>query len=707
MSKGKRKILPGRAYPLGATFDGIGTNFAIFSRNAEKVELCLFDKNGKQETERIVLTEYTDEVWHCYLPDVKPGDLYGYRVYGEYAPEKGHRFNNNKLLIDPYAKALFGKIIWSSALFSYKFKNQEQDFSFDSRDSAKYMPKCVVVADNYVWKNEGLLGARRSNTIIYEAHVKGMTKNNPRVAETARGTFKGLCSRPMIKYFKDLGITAIEILPSQSFFLGSIPERNGLHNYWGYNTINFFTPEPTYLATKNINEFKEMVDIFHSAGLEVIMDVVYNHTPEGNHLGPTLSFKGIDNAYYYRLQKDNKRFYDDTTGCGNTLNFDNARTTQLVMDSLRYWVQDMKVDGFRFDLAVSLGRDDSGFKTESDFFDAIGQDPVLYKTKRIAEPWDVGLGGYQIGNFPASWSEWNGKYRDVIRKFWKGDDGMIGEMASRFAGSSDIFDNKGRRPWASVNFITAHDGFTLNDLVSYNDKHNEDNGENNNDGDNNNNSCNYGQEGVTKQLKIEEIRIRQIKNMLATLVLSQGIPMILAGDEVRRTQKGNNNAYCQDNEISWFDWDLIEQNKEIFYFLKQVISIRKKHIVFRRSKFFKGKKLQGAKNKDITWFTPAGVEMKNSDWHNQKNKTLLFRISGEAGDHFHIDKDGNPVQDKNFFVIMNADDKKIRAIIPPAKHPYSIWKVLFDTANLNKEDKIITTSAITIAPRSFILLITE
>ncbi len=702
----KLKILPGRPYPLGSNYDGRGTNFALFSRNAEKVELCLFDSKGKNETHRIELVEYTDEVWHCYIEGIKPGQLYGYRVYGEYSPNKGHRFNGNKLLLDPYAKAMYGKIVWSSALFAYQLKNPEKDLSFDDRDSAKYMAKCVVIDDNYSWENEDKPGIRRSNSVIYELHVKGFTKQHPKVPTSLRGTFEGLANKNIINYLKNLGVTAIELLPVQAFFLGSIPERKGLYNYWGYNTANFFTPEPTYLASKNINEFKAMIDAYHSAGLEVIMDVVYNHTPEGNHLGPTFSFRGIDNAYYYRLSKDNLRYYDDTTGCGNTLNFDNPRVVQMTMDSLRYWATDMKVDGFRFDLAVSLGRNDSGFRTESDFYDAMGQDPVLQKVKRIAEPWDIGLGGYQVGNFPAGWSEWNGRFRDTTRRFWRGDDGQIGDMATRFTGSSELFDKLGRRPWSTVNFVTAHDGFTMNDLVSYNNKHNDANGEDNRDGETNNDSFNYGYEGPSNNSKIKTIRTRQMKNFFATILLSQGLPMLLAGDEIKRTQSGNNNAYCQDNKISWVNWDLLNKNKELFSFVKKIIEIRKKHIVFRRSKFFKGQRIPGTRNKDITWLTPAGKEMTTDDWHNPKNKTLVFKISGEAGDNFHLDKEGNATPDKNFFVIMNADVKKYTCIVPRPKPPYKNWKVLFDTSEHNKESKLTSTS-ILVSPRTFILLISE
>lgn len=702
----KLRMLPGRPYPLGANYDGQGTNFAIFSKNAEKIELCFFNENGKTEIARIELSEYTDEVWHCYLPEVKPGQLYGYRVYGEYAPERGHRFNGNKLLIDPYAKAIFGKVVWSSTLFSYQLNNPEKDLSFDERDSAKFMPKCVVIDETYKWKSDKKPEIRRSNTIIYETHIKGFTKQHPKIPEKIRGSFEALAHKSIIKYLKDLGVTAIELLPAQCFFLGSMPERENLYNYWGYNTINFFTPEPSYLHSKDINEFKKMVDIYHTEGLEIIMDVVYNHTPEGNHLGPTFSFKGIDNAYYYRLMKDNPRYYDDSTGCGNTLNFDNAKVVQLVMDSLRYFSTNMRVDGFRFDLAVSLGRDDSGFNTESDFYDAIAQDPILQKVKKIAEPWDIGLGGYQVGNFPPGWSEWNGKYRDTTRRFWKGDNGQIGDMATRFTGSSELFDRNGRRPWSTINFITAHDGFTMNDLVSFNGKHNEANGENNNDGESNNESYNYGEEGTTKDKKIEDIRKQQVKNMLATLVLSQGIPMILSGDEIRRTKNGNNNTYSQDNELNWIDWKFLEKNNEIYDFVKKVIEIKKNHIVFRRSKFFKGQQIPGTENKDITWLTPSGLEMTTADWQNSSNKTLIFKISGEAGDHFHLDANGEATPDQNFIVIMNADTQEMQCSTLQPQPPYKHWKVMFDTSGKNKEDSIVK-AFITASERSFILLISE
>ncbi len=703
----KLKILPGRSYPLGANYDGKGTNFALFSRNAEKVELCFFDAKGKTEIERIEMPEYTDEVWHCYIPEVKPGQLYGYRVYGKYSPNEGHRFNHNKLLIDPYAKAMFGKIVWSSALFPYKINSPEKDLSFDERDSAKYMPKCVVTDNNYKWQMEKKPETRRSNSVIYEVHVKGFSEQNPKIPERIRGTFEALCHKNSISYFKDLGITSVEILPSQCFFLGSIPERKKLYNYWGYSTVNFFSPEPAYLHSKDINEFKQMVERFHEAGIEVIMDVVYNHTAEGNHLGPMFSFKGIDNAYYYRLMKDEPRYYDDSTGCGNTLNFDNSRVVQMTMDSLRYWATDMKVDGFRFDLAVSLGRGWNGFSVDSDFYNAMSQDPVLQKVKRIAEPWDVGLGGYQVGNFPPGWSEWNGRYRDTVRRFWRGDEGQIGDMATRFTGSSELFDKFGRRPWSTVNFVTAHDGFTMNDLVSYDYKHNEANGEDNRDGDNGNESYNYGVEGPTRNSKINEIRTRQMKNFFATLMLSQGLPMMLGGDEMKRTQMGNNNAYCQDNKISWYNWGLLKKNKELYDFVKKVIDIRKNHIVFRRSKFFKGQRIPGTRNKDITWLTPAGVEMATGDWHNPMNKTLIFKISGEAGDKFHLDKSGNATPDNNFFVIMNADTKKLKSIVPPIQPPYKEWRVVFDTSGQNKENTAVKNNTITINPRTFILLISK
>ena len=682
--------------PLGANYDGRGVNFALFSRNAEKVELCLFGPDGKGEV-RFELQEYTDEVWHCYIPGLKPGQLYAYRVYGKYDPAGGHRFNGNKLLIDPYAKAMFGKIVWSSALFAYDVRGRDKDASFDARDSARFMPKCVVVDENYKWRSQGKPEVRRSNSVIYELHVKGATKLKPEVPEKIRGTFAGLAHKSMISYLLDLGITCVELLPSQCFFLGSMPERGALYNYWGYNTINFFTPEPAYLAGRGIDDFKAFVDAYHAAGLEVVMDVVYNHTAEGNHLGPTLSFKGIDNAYYYRLQSD-RRYYDDVTGVGNTLDFSNARVVQMAMDSLRYWAADMRVDGFRFDLATSLGRTAAGYNRSSGFYDAIAQDPVLQKVKKIAEPWDIGFSGYQLGNFHVGWSEWNDKFRDTARRFWRGDYGQTGAMATRFTGSSEIFEKYGRRPWSSVNFVTAHDGFTMRDLVSYNSKHNEANLEDNRDGEGDNSSANYGLEGETDDASINALRCKQARNFFATLLLSQGMPMILAGDEFGRTQRGNNNAYSQDNETGWIDWSLLSKNREIFDFVKRAIAIRRKHVVFRRSKFFKGQRISGTRSKDIAWLAASGSEMSDEHWNARANRFLAFRISGEAGDDFHHDKAGNPLPDSDFFIVMNAGEKSVECALPDGA-----WSVVFDTSKTNPEGAE-AGGKITAAERSFVLL---
>ncbi|MDR0367009.1 MAG: glycogen debranching protein GlgX [Rickettsiales bacterium] len=688
-----RKILPGRSYPLGATYTGRGVNFALFSANAEKVELCLFDAKGRQE-ERIVVPDYIDEVWCCFIPGLKPGQLYGYRVYGKYDPESGHRFNGNKLLVDPYAKAMFGKVIWSSALFPYKIGRRRDDLSFDDRDSAKFMPKCVVVAPDYDWGGVDKPCRRRSNSIIYEVHVKDATILREDVPAPIRGTVSGLAEPGMIGYFKNLGITAVELLPVQSFFLGSMPEHGGLHNYWGYNTVNFFTPEPSYLSGGDVREFKDFVRAYHQAGLEVFMDVVYNHTAEGNHLGPVLSFKGIDNASYYRLVKHSPRFYYDTTGVGNTLDFSHPRVIELVMDSLRYWAEEMMIDGFRFDLAVSLGRTESGFIRDSDFYNAIAQDPVMQKIKKIAEPWDVGQDGYQLGNFPVGWSEWNGRFRDTVRKFWRGDEGQLGDMARRFTGSAELFERRGRRPWSGVNFISSHDGFTANDLVSYNEKHNAANGEDNRDGDDGNNSCNYGAEGPSDDAGINEIRLRQVKNMLATAILSQGLPMLAGGDEFARSKGGNNNTYSQDNAANWFDWTLAGKNESLLKFVKGVIALRREHIVFRRSRFFRGA-LGGSKAKDITWLTREGREMKPSDWNDPGNRVLIFRLSGETGDGFHVDKaTGEPTRDVDFFAVMNADVGAVKVEVPKGE-----WSLAFDTSGR----MVVEGSSITVPPRSFVM----
>ena len=556
----RSRLREGQPFPLGATWDGLGVNFALFSAYATKVELCLFDIEGKEETDRIELPEYTDEVWHGYLPDARPGTVYGYRVHGPYEPDNGHRFNHHKLLLDPYAKQLVGDLKWNDALFGYTIGHPDKDLSFDERDSAPYMQKARVIDPAFTWGN---LRRRRwpwRQTILYEMHVKGFTKLNRRLPEPLRGTFSGLGHADSIEYLQKLGVTTVELLPVHAYVDDRYLVDKKLRNYWGYNTIGFFAPEPRYMATPFANEFKEMVNHLHAAGLEVVMDVVYNHTAEGNEGGPTLCFKGIDNASYYRLLPDKKRFYINDTGTGNTVNLSHPRVLQMVNDSLRYWAQEMRIDGFRFDLATILAREPYGFDEGGGFLDSCRQDPVLSSLKLIAEPWDVGPGGYQVAHFPPGWAEWNDQYRDTVRAYWRGDEGKLSELATRLTGSADMFNRRGRKPWASVNFVTAHDGFTLNDLVSYNDKHNEKNGEENRDGNSNNLSSNYGVEGPTEDSSINAIRERQKRNLLATLLLSLGTPMLLAGDEIGRSQGGNNNAYCQDNTSTWVDWSSVDDD---------------------------------------------------------------------------------------------------------------------------------------------------
>ena len=671
------KVWPGRPYPLGATWDGEGVNFALFSAHAEKVELCLFDRSGNREEARIVLPEYTDEVWHAYLPDARPNLLYGYRVSGPYDPANGHRFNPNKLLIDPYVRSLHGRLRWSDALFGYRVGSQRSDLSFDRRDNARQIPKCRVVEPAFTWGEDRRPQIPWEETIILELHVRGATFKHPDVDPVHRGTFAGLHSPAMIDYLLDLGVTAVELLPVHA----AVDDRHlldrGLANYWGYNSIAYFAPDPRLLATNSIAGFKTMVKRLHDAGIEVILDVVYNHSGEGNQLGPTLSFRGIDNASYYRLDAD-RRFYQDFTGTGNTLNLDHPRVLQLVMESLRYWVQEMHVDGFRFDLCTALGRENGDYGQGSAFFDAIRQDPVMAEVKLIAEPWDLGPYGYQLGNFPPGWAEWNGQYRDTVRRFWKGDQGLVAELASRLAGSSDIFGSRGRRPWASINFITVHDGFTLQDLVSYNDKHNEANGEDNRDGSDTRHSWNCGIEGPTSDPDVVALRDRQKRNLLATLLVSLGVPMLLAGDEIGRTQRGNNNAYCQDNEISWFDWDQIRpEDQDLRRFVRYLIHLRRRHRVFSRPRFFRGEVLSEAGVKDITWVTPSGEEATGEDWNNPVALSLGYVLSGAAGEFFT--PGGQRDIDESFLVMINAYYEDLDFRIPSLAAPMS-WEPLVDTS---------------------------
>ena len=675
------KIWPGQSYPLGATWDGAGVNFALFSENATAVELCLFDTpEASRETHRIRLIEQTDLVWHAYLPEVRPGQLYGYRVHGPYEPQAGHRFNPHKLLLDPYAKAIAGTVDWSDAVYGYTIGHPDADLSLDERDSAAAVPKCVVVDPAFSWGGDTHPRTPWHKTLIYEMHVKGFTKRYPQVPEELCGTYTGLTHPAVIDYLLSLGITAVELLPVHQFVSGKHLIEKGLTNYWGYNSIGYFAPDVRYSSSghlgEQVAEFKTMVKTLHREGIEVILDVVYNHTGEGNHLGPTLCFRGIDNAVYYRLVPDNKRYYTDFTGCGNTLNMTHPRTLQLIMDSLRYWVLEMHVDGFRFDLASALARELHDVDRLGAFFDIIHQDPVLSQVKLIAEPWDLGEGGYQVGNFPVAWAEWYGIYRDVVRGFWRGDAGLIDDLAFRLTGSSDLYERGGRRPYASINFVTAHDGFTLEDLVSYNYKHNLANGEDNRDGHDHNLSWNYGVEGPTDDPKILALRAQQKRNFLATLILSQGVPMLQAGDEIGRTQRGNNNAWCQDNEISWLDWNLDRPKLELLEFTRLLIRLRHKHPVLRRRKFFQGRKIRGAEIKDISWFRPDGREMTEEDWHDESRRCLGIRLAGDAIDE--LDERGNRIMDDTLLILLNAYHEPISFVLP-AHRAGVRWVQLLDT----------------------------
>ncbi len=620
-------VWPGKPYPLGATWDGEGVNFAVFSEHAENIELCLFDESGRRQIHCVSMREQTDQVWHCYLPEARPGLLYGYRVYGPYEPAHGLRFNHHKLLLDPYAKQVQGDLKWSDSHFGYRIGHRLEDLSFDRRDNASGTLKGVVVDSSFTWGSDHPPRIPWHQSIIYEVHVKGFTIRHPDVPPRLRGTYAGLTTAPVIDYLKRLGITAVELMPVHCFVDDRQLVQRGLRNYWGYNTISFFAPEPRYSATGKLNEFKTMVKALHSAGIEVILDVVYNHTAEGNQLGPTLSFRGIDNPVYYRPSPGNPRFYMDYTGTGNTLNMRHPRVLQLIMDSLRYWVLEMHVDGFRFDLAATLARELHEVDRLGAFLDIIHQDPILSQVKLIAEPWDLGEGGYQVGKFPVGWAEWNDRYRDAVRSYWKGDGGQIGELAYRITGSSDLYARSGRRPYASINFVTAHDGFTLQDLVSYNQKHNEANGEDNRDGTDNNRSWNCGVEGPTDDPDVKALRSQQKRNLLATLLLSQGVPMLLAGDAIGHTQQGNNNAYCQDNEISWINWDEASADLELLAFARRVIALRKDHPVFRRRNFFQGRAIKGVGVKDILWLMPDGREMTDEEWGQEFARSLGVLLS--------------------------------------------------------------------------------
>ena len=674
----------GYPYPLGATWLGNGVNFALFSETAASVELCLFDNTeATEENIRIPVTEHTDQVWHVFLPEVRPGQLYGFRVSGPYDPERGLRFNSSKLLLDPYAKAIAGEVNWADEMFGYVVGSKDEDLTQDFRDDAWGVPKSVVIDNAFDWHDDKRLGIPLHRSVIYEVHVKGFSKLWQDVPEELRGTYAALGCPAAIDYFKKLGVTALELLPVHSHIDDKALIDRGLTNYWGYNTIGFFAPHAQYSSSgqlgEQVVEFKSMVRNLHAAGIEVILDVVYNHTAEGNHLGPTLCFRGIDNLAYYRLRPDNPRLYLDFTGTGNTFNLLNSRALQLVMDSLRYWVLEMHVDGFRFDLAVSLARDHEGVNKLHAFFEIIHQDPVLSQVKLIAEPWDVGEGGYQVGNFPVLWAEWNGKYRDTMRTFWKGDEGRIGEMAYRLTGSPDLYQHNGRRPYASINFVTAHDGFTLRDLVSYNKKHNELNGDGNNDGENSNQSWNCGVEGPTEDPQINALRERQRRNFLTTLFLSQGVPMLSGGDEWGRTQNGNNNAYCQDNEISWFNWERDEKQNQFLEFTRKLIQLRKDHPVFRRPKFFQGRRIRGSEIRDVMWFNPGGSEMSDEEWASPFVRCLGMLLSGDTMDVFNFQ--GEPIRDDTFLLLINAHYEPIPFVLPGQEHLE--WQLILDTMDPN------------------------
>ncbi|WHA39790.1 glycogen debranching protein GlgX [Agrobacterium larrymoorei] len=681
-------IQPGDFTRLGANFDGEGVNFAIFSAHAERVELCLFDETGKTEIERITLPEFTNEIWHGYIPGLKPGALYGYRVHGPYDPEKGHRFNPNKLLVDPYAREIVGDIEWGQEQFGYTLDAEEKDLSFNDSDSASKMPKCRVIdPKDYDWSGDARPNIPWSKTIFYETHVKGFTKLHPALPEELKGTYDGLGHKDVVGYIKSLGITSIELLPTHYFPDDSHLLDKGLKNFWGYNSLGFFAPASRYYGPRAMAGFRDMVRSFHDAGIEVILDVVYNHTAEGNELGPTLSFKGIDNFSYYRTLPDQPRYYINDTGTGNTVNTSHPRVLQMVTDSLRYWAEDMHIDGFRFDLGTILGREPEGFDQRSGFFDAVGQDPVLSRLKLVGEPWDIGPGGYQVGGFPPGWAEWNDKYRDTVREYWKDEDGTAGDFAARVLGSGDVYDLRGRKTWASVNFITAHDGFTLNDLVSYNEKHNEANGEDNKDGHSDNRSFNYGAEGPTEDEGINAVRDRQKRNFLATLLLSHGTPMILAGDEFGRSQMGNNNGYCQDSDLSWVHWESLPESAETLRdFTRRLIEIRQNHSILRRDSWHDGT--------HVTWLNPGGGEQKQEHWNDPGSTSLGLRLTREG--------DGAGEEWKDVLILFNPHEGDVEFKLPEVENG---WTTELTTADPTVSgNQIANSQNYTMEGRSLILL---
>jgi glycogen operon protein len=705
-------VWPGNVYPLGSHWDGKGTNFALFSENATAVELCLFDRDDRET--RIELTEVNNFVWHCYIPGISPGQRYGFRVHGPWEPNEGHRFNANKVLIDPYAKAIDGVLRSSGAeIFGYSWETEqfEKDLVFSELDDAHLVPKSVVINQSFDWEGDELLRTPWHETVIYETHVKGFTKLHPDIPEKLRGTYAGIAHPAAIEHLQRLGITALELMPVHHFLAlpGYLTDK-GLCNYWGYDSINYFAPFSGYSSSgtvgEQVTEFKEMVKALHRAGIEVILDVVYNHTGEGNHLGPNLSLRGIDNTVYYRLIDDDKRLYMDFTGCGNSLYVGHPQVLKLIMDSLRYWVTEMHVDGFRFDLAAALARELFEVNSLSAFFDIIHQDPVLADVKLIAEPWDLGEGGYQVGQFPVLWSEWNGRYRDTVRDFWRGADETLGEFAYCFTGSPDLYSLNGRRPNASINFVTAHDGFPLNDLVSYNEKHNEANGEKNCDGDEHNRSWNCGVEGETDDPEILDLRERQRRNFLTTLMLSQGIPMLLGGDEMGRTQKGNNNTYCQDNELSWFDWNLNQDNEDLVDFTRELIYFRRQHPVFRRRKWFQGRPIHGQGVSDIAWFNPDGTEMTEDQWNIEYAKAIAVFLDGDQ--LASPGPKGEYIRDDSFLLFFNAHYETIEFLLPTDFDLYKReWLLIIDT----KEPRFIQgrkiysgNQAVPVAERSIVAM---
>ena len=697
------QIWPGTAYPLGATYDGSGVNFALFSEVAERVELCLFDEDGAET--RIELPEVDGLVWHAFLPGVEPGQRYGYRVYGPYDPASGHRCNPNKLLLDPYAKAIDGQFEWDQSLFGYQFGDED---SRNDEDSAPAMPKSVVINPFFDWGVDRPPKRSYADTVIYEAHIKGLTELHPDVPEELRGTYAGVAHPAVIEHLISLGVTAIELMPVHHFANDSTLQDKGLSNYWGYNTIGFLAPDAKYSSSTTpggqVQEFKAMVRALHAADIEVILDVVYNHTAEGNQLGPTVSFRGIDNAAYYRLVDEDARYYMDYTGTGNSLNVRHPHSLQLIMDSLRYWVIEMHVDGFRFDLAATLAREFYDVDRLSSFFELVQQDPTVSQVKLIAEPWDVGPGGYQVGNFPPQWTEWNGKYRDTVRDFWRGEPATLGEFAARLTGSADLYEHSARRPVASINFVTAHDGFTLRDLVSYNDKHNEANGEDNNDGESHNRSWNCGVEGPTEDLQIRELRARQQRNFIATLLLSQGVPMLCHGDELGRTQDGNNNGYCQDNELTWIDWAAADEG--LIAFTREVATLRREHPTFRRRRFFDGRPGTGkgeAALPDIAWLRPDGSQMTGEDWDSGFGRAIAVYLNGAAIQE--NDDRGEPITDDSFLLCFSAHHEPIDFVLPGREETID-WQVVLDTAISAVTDAKPMTAGevLTVQPRTLVVL---